>query len=271
MARHLSSALKNPPENGGFTLIELLVVIAIIAIVAALLLPTLGRTKSKGEGTFCQNNLKQVQLGWVMYAEDNNGRVPDNPGSLATSEAWVTGIMKWDLPPDSPWPDNTNTAYLTDCEIGPYVGRNASVFKCPSDRLPGAEGPRVRSISMNGFVGDTQGINLGLNPGWTRYFKLGDFVKPNPSVCWVVLDEHPDSIDDALFSVLMQPHAHWMDVPSSLHNGGCGLSFADGHAEIKRWLDVTTVVPVLRHNPASANNLESPRDMKWLQERSSTQ
>jgi len=262
---------KDQSRLAAFTLIELLVVIAIIAILAALLLPSLSKTKTKAEGAFCLNNLKQLQLGWYMYAEDNSGRVPDNPGSLLTNAAWATGIMKWDLPPLPPWPDNTNTAYLTDCELGPYVGRSAGAFKCPSDKMPGANGPRVRSVSMNGFVGDTQNINLRLNSGWTRYLKLGDFVNLAPSRCWVLLDEHPDSINDDLFSVLMQPHALWTDVPGSSHNGACGFSFADGHSEIKKWVDSNTVAPVRRRNPCSANSLDSPHDMVWLQERTSAQ
>ncbi|TAK93948.1 MAG: prepilin-type N-terminal cleavage/methylation domain-containing protein, partial [Verrucomicrobia bacterium] len=124
----------------GFTLIELLVVIAIIAILAAMLLPALGKAKTKAEGIACLNNLKQVQLAWTMFANDNEERLPDNPGATITYNSWVTGIMRWDLPPSGIWTDNTNTLRLTEGEIGPYVARNTGIFRCPADKVSGQAG-----------------------------------------------------------------------------------------------------------------------------------
>lgn len=247
----------------GFTLIELLVVIAVIAILASLLLPALNRAKTKAEGIYCLNNLKQVIIGWMMYAEDNGGRLAENRGSTTTTNAYVTGIMEWDY--GGPWPDNTNTLYLTGCQLGPYLANNYRVFKCPADKLPGVFGPRVRSISMNEFAGDTSNISGSLNPGWKLFLKLSDITLPGPSMCWILLDEHPDSINDPLFSVIMNGTT-WTDVPSSLHNGACGFAFADGHSEIKKWLDPNTIQPVRKVNPCAANGKSSPRDMVWLQQ-----
>jgi len=271
------------PDTRGFTLIELLVVIAIIAILAAMLLPALSRAKAKAQGISCLNNLKQLQLAIAMYTSDNNEKLPENRGSLATWEggimggslnAWVAGTLSWDLQAGYPNLDNTTTLLLKAGQIGSYVAKQTGVFKCPADNLPGKGGPRVRSVSMNAFVGDVANIAnhiAGQTPGWRRFLRSGDFTLPGAANTWVVLDECPDSINDGLFSVRMQPDpsAKWTDVPASTHGGAGGFSFADGHAEIKKWRDANTLAPVRQRNPCPENEQYSPNDITWLQQRTS--
>ena len=254
----------------GFTLIELLVVIAIIAILAAMLLPALSKAKLKAQGISCINNLKQLQLAMIMYTGDNQERFPENPGAGSSLNAWAAGVMTWDNP-IQPNLQNTNITLLNTSEMAPYLGKNVGVFKCPADTILGVLGPRVRSVSMNGFVGDVNDIAnnfKGQTPGWKRFMKTGDLTSPGAANTWVLLDECPDSINDGFFSVRMQPNssAKWTDVPASTHNGAGGFSFADGHAEIKKWLDGNTKAPV-RRSSCPDNELYSPNDISWLQQR----
>ena len=255
-------------SSRGFTLIELLVVIAIIAILAAMLLPSLGKAKTKAEGIVCLSNLKQVQLALVMYAQDNLDKLAENRGSTISKDTWVTGNLKWDLPPLGIWTDNTNTLRLTDGQIGPYVAKNTGVFKCPADKVSGQAGPRVRSIAMNSTMGDVIGLNNTLNGRWKVFLKNSDFTTLRPSDAWVLLDEQPDSINDNLFFVQLTGTI-WIDVPASYHNGACGFSFADGHVEIKKWRDANSIQLVRQVNPSVGNQKSAPNDVAWIQQRTS--
>lgn len=269
-----SSQTTQNARRGAFTLIELLVVIAIIAILAGMLLPGLAKAKQKAQGILCMSNGKQMGLAYTLFCGDNQDVLPGNlDGGTGAAQTNVTWCVGW-LDNTTYTADNTNTAYLLNSQLGKYAG-SVGVYKCPADRSlnRGKTGiPRVRSISMNGYLGERGGPYTA---GFTQFKKLADIQKASGT--WVFLDEREDGINDGWFAVNMdgydpiRPTAYTIvDFPASYHNGAGGLSFVDGHSEIRKWLDPRTR-PVLKFGQALSLGQASPNnnDVAWLQDRSS--
>ena len=257
-------------NSGGFTLNELIVVVAVIALLALVRLPALGYHKATGRGFGCLNNLRQLTLGWLMYAEDNQGRVVpnlDGQSILTGTNAWVRGSMDY----YSNNPDNTNTLNLVDARytpLGPYTKR-PELYRCPEDqsgvRVGGRFYPRVRSYSMSSAMG-RQGPDFWLpTPRYRTFQKLSDIVRPAPGQCWVLMDEHPDSINDAGF---FNPRsASWIDQPATYHNGAAGLAFADGHSEVHKWtgsLKAPRAQKIKITTSVDAPSRVGDPDIRWL-------
>lgn len=289
-----------PGSNSGFTLIELLVVIAIIAVLAAILLPTLAGAKVQAQGVQCMNNCNQMTKAWTMYASDNTGRCINNYGVLPTDydvennlyNTWCVDVMDWNAVANS---EDTNTALLRLGPLGQYMAGSVGSYKCPADQFLSIAQQqaqfqeRVRSYSMNDFLGyfsdgpdDVDGppgsgtdyTYLGkneFNNAWPQYIKIAAI--PQPANIYVFLDEHPDSINDGYFDPGDQGSpsnpTSWSgsDLPASYHNGAAGFSFSDGHSEIHKWLNSTTDLPVVTSGALNDPALGVPPnyvDRIWL-------
>ena len=272
----------------GFTLIELLVVIAIIAILAGMLLPALARAKTKAQGILCMSNNKQLVLGWHLYAGDFNERVPNNFTIPDTLDAittkkfnnWVNNVMTWGTT-GTDGMSVTNIEWVKNGVLAPYTAAAVGIYQCPADNKVSpaqkAKGwsRRMRSNSMNAFFGRSDnnaatanGRSWAEGGAWRQFLKTSDV--PRPANTWLTLDEHPDSNNDAFFVNSSSATDQWSDYPSSLHNGACGFSFADGHAEIKKWQGARSKIPVkfagvdISGRPADAG---IRADIKWYNER----
>jgi prepilin-type N-terminal cleavage/methylation domain-containing protein/prepilin-type processing-associated H-X9-DG protein len=261
----------------GFTLIELLVVIAIIAILAALLLPSLSRAKQKTQGVYCMNNTKQMTLAWTLYATDNADKIVYNRDGTAVgqaqgNEAWVAGWL--DNAAGQPYGANTNVDMLINHDkypygayLGPYI-KNPTAFKCPADHSVGifdsARVPRARSLSMNNFVGnESRKWTAPGNPKYALNKKTSDI--KDPTDLFVFLDEREDSINDGWYA--SDPDTMWqiIDYPASYHGNAAGYSFADGHSEIHRFKDPRTMPALKPGQPLSLNqNLPNDLDILWM-------
>jgi prepilin-type processing-associated H-X9-DG protein len=250
----------HPRRNlSAFTLIELLV---------------LASAKAKAMQTGCLNNLKQLQLSWVMYCDDNTDNLPTNNKTPAnTTPNWVNGNVA----------NAADAADITLIQSGQIYSYNKSVaiYRCPADKLPDnrsspAITSRVRTYSMNCYMNgaDIGATHAGLPAGLYKVNKkTADIRHPAPSLAMVFLEEAQYSIDDGQFGFSPSglpgngPVNTWYNIPAMVHRGS-NFAFADNHVEFRRWLEASTKniasMPYTDPGPTFA-------DLRWVQNVTATQ
>ena len=272
---YASSRVPSKAGKQGFTLVELLVVIAIISILAALLLPALSKAKGRAQSMSCNNNVGQLAMAMVLYADNNNSRYPLNLrssiGSMVGSTlsgSWVNGSQNGQNPLQM-----TSTAYLYTLPqgsaplLGEYVA-SAKVYKCPADfRTATYQGqvlPAARSYAMNGFVGAVAGDQYDL-AGYMICRKEGDV--QDASTLLTFLDEAGFSIDDGFYGFCDNGgpvSGNYAEYPATYHVGSSALSFADGHAETHKWKDAYSVSAALTAPPVPSVAPSASADWQFM-------
>jgi prepilin-type N-terminal cleavage/methylation domain-containing protein len=263
--------------DNGFTLIELLVVIAIIAILAAMLLPVLGKAKDEARRVHCVSNQKQLVMTWAMYPLDHREQFALNGGQnglRVDPYLWVYGGNHGD-------PQTlTNIQYLVNPRyalFSPYL-RNPEIYKCPGDRstwpVGGRKVPELRSYAMNSYIA-TPTVNaqrpLSFNSLYRMYMKTASLSIDAPARRFVFMDVHPGNICTPGFGVDMNLGSI-IHYPSSMHRGLGVVAFGDSHVESHKWMDQRTKrslpgpLQYIGHNDSVGNN----QDIRWVVERTTS-
>ena len=203
---------------------ELLLVVGVIAVLAAILMPALAAVQARGKRVACLDNLKQSALSFQMYTADNDGKLAQNyPLGPAGTNSWVLGDMKVSV-------DSTNKTFIRRGKLFPYASQ-VTLYRCPADPSRTGDAPRVRSYSMNGWIGSRYMETYPRTNGFRTFVRDSELAAAGPSALWLITDEHESSIDDAWFLVTMDDSQPFASFPATRHEGSYGLNFADGHAE----------------------------------------
>jgi prepilin-type N-terminal cleavage/methylation domain-containing protein/prepilin-type processing-associated H-X9-DG protein len=250
-------------RRNGFTLIELLVVIAIIAVLMSILMPTLKRAREQGQRAACLNNLKQLQLGWILYADDNNDRVVNCEAGPITGtwrsqfgHPWVGQVWANDWAQGGQLREDEQIKGIQAGALWPYV-REAKLYKCPT-------GYRGELLTYAMMI-SSNGRSIDPPPGSPQFTRRLQY--PDPANRLTFIDEGLAS-PDAYATRYAEPR--WWDQPVTRHGDGTNFAYADGHAGYHKWKGLETI-KLGRDNvrtwvgnfaPETADGVQ---DVQWVQ------
>jgi prepilin-type processing-associated H-X9-DG protein len=290
-----------PDSRRGFTRLELLALSATLALLVLMVAPALARPKTNSHRFQCLNNLREIESAMVMYAHDYYDWFPpnpDDPGDTTPGHHWVSNVT---LPYNPDLFQNPTYSLIT-----PYLNGNINVLRCPADprqglysgsqtNLIGKTIPATRSVSMSGAVGSVCDPFWSCSGGhngpprhpvngpwldgahsngcsgadkWATFGKTTSFRAVSPATIFIVADENPFSINDAVLATCADPsNVRFVDYPACYHNGAGGVSFCDGHAELHKWRgNAIKVIGGAFGQPSTALDL---LDFNWLAQHSS--
>ena len=212
-----------------------------------MLLPALSAAKVKAQQTKCVSNLRQMQIGWQMYAGDfSDSCVPNAPLGAAAASTWCPATIgeNW-----ASSPENIDRSIYLNSILAPYMGGQIDVYKCPGDILPSQNGPRLRSYSMNGQMGSPKSLTDRDNLGY-RAFKKSTHMSVgtlSPGDAFIWCEESMSTLNDAYLQIdAAGTSGFFPDVPGAYHAASvCGFSFADGHAEAHKWQTSALKIPTV--------------------------
>jgi prepilin-type processing-associated H-X9-DG protein len=255
-----------------FTRIELAVVLLTLICAAALALPAVGNTRSGADVAACFDHNRQLAVAWIACTLDNDDTFPSSAGADPgeVPNPWGQGYLDW-----GSRTDNTNATYLTDPKysvLAEFLGRRKEPFKCPADRFLSGQQvnlgylERVRSVAGNGWLGyGFDGIAGPSDDPYVRSRKFSQLLRPPPSQVFTFFEEHPDSLGDCIFYAPggQTNSLQWWDYPGNYHDGAAMLAFADGRAELHRWVSGLRTERVRYGFNISANQ-SSQEDARYL-------
>ncbi|MGA2679965.1 MAG: prepilin-type N-terminal cleavage/methylation domain-containing protein [Sedimentisphaerales bacterium] len=267
-------------KDKGFTLVELLVVISIIALLMAVLLPALTKARRTAKRVICLGNLKQMTLGWMLYAENNDGKLvnggqPTSNLPFPTEPWWCTPLppvpltdetgtysstTRYDWDPAATWPYEEHVSLMKRGALYNYI-KNVKMYRCQ-------EAPKTTHRT---FV-----MPMSMNAAWTT---------TSPSSACYPLDRAAKRIgqikktkDMAVFfeervitpDAFMFPYGACTlcDTIDYMHGNGANFAFADGHAEYHQWQCQKTIDWAdgkLTVDQIAADNCFQTTDRLWIQ------